>query len=101
MNILALVAVGAGTFGAGLFFGAIVLKPQVGPWYGRRPAPAAPVTAMTRLTPELTMDATALQNQMTVYVLTDRGLTPVPLALPAATPTLPVGVIPPVKEVRP
>ncbi|MEV7809030.1 hypothetical protein AB0O28_39365 [Microbispora sp. NPDC088329] len=79
MSILSLVAVGAGTFGAGLFLGAIVLQPRVGPWYGRRPE-----RAVTRVMPELQRDAAALQGRVTLYAVTERGLAPVTLALPPA-----------------
>ncbi|MGI5493934.1 hypothetical protein [Microtetraspora malaysiensis] len=108
MSILALVAVPAATFGAGLFLGAIALKPKVGPWYGRPvERPARVMRESQILTTELTRGTTPFQGQVSpgvtpvVYVLTDRGLTP--LALPSgstgdltapAALTLPAGASP-------
>ncbi|WP_219517497.1 hypothetical protein [Nonomuraea ceibae] len=43
MSIISLALVGAGSFGAGVVFGAMVLQAKVGPWYG--PGSTSPAAA--------------------------------------------------------
>lgn len=99
MNILSLALVGSASFGAGLFFGAMVLRANVGPWYGSTKPGVSPVP------PDVAHHAVVRANHpapavmptdqlQIVYMQVDHGQY-LPFAVnPAALPALPALPIP-------
>jgi hypothetical protein len=105
MDILSLAMTGAGGLGVGVVLGAVVMRPQVGPWYGSRPAcpcahPAATATAVHALPTVMPLQPqvarqipahfdTTPDSLVTAYVTTGNGVVPVKIAAAALMPAAP------------